>query len=114
MLHQGAVGPARELIRGTPEPTVLHDRFYAALLRWIVARDQAPPLPRDAANALAVLYDGLALGTPALGPGADDNLRELTGPLLTRGECVFDELKSPKREASPARLRRMLRLPPGP
>ncbi len=114
MLHQGAVGRAREVLDGTPEPADGRDRFYAALLRWIAARDQGPPHPRDEASALAQLYDALEVGTPALRPDADDDLRALTCAAPTPGECMFDELRSPKREGSSARLRRMLKLEPTP
>jgi len=110
-LHQGRARQAYERIVGlgaiTFEGT---NQFYAALLRWIAARDGGAPPGRAEANALVGIYENLAVGTNAIDPAPDPDLRAITCPTTNNAECAYDILSSPKTDGSVERLRQSLGL----
>jgi hypothetical protein len=90
------------------------DRVYAALLRWIAARDGGAPSAREEADTLEQDYKALALGKVALDDGQDRELRALACPGPTGADCTFDVLSHPKTDSSIDRLRASLRIAAAP
>jgi len=111
LLHQGRAREAHERIVGLGaiafEGT---NRFYAALLRWIVKRDGGAPPGRAEADALVSMYENLSLGENALDPAPDPDLRAIACPTTSATECAYDILSRPKTNDSVERLRRSLEL----
>lgn len=111
LLHQGRAREAHERIVGLGaidfEGT---NRFYAALLGWIAARDGGALPGRAEANALVGMYEKMALGTNALDAAPDPDLRAIACPTTSPFECAYDILSSPKTDGSVERLRQSLGL----
>ena len=82
---------------------------YAALLRWIAARDAGGPSVTLDAAALLDLYRALPTAARALGGDAgDEDLRALACPPSADAPCAYDILARPKTSTSAADLERAL------